>query len=303
MKKMLFLLLACLLLLSVLPAHAEVTVEIEGQLFPADAQELDLSKIKITDQERLESTLLQMEQLTKVDLSYCGLSNEALSDMRARFAERGVKIVWTLRFGRWTLRTDATAFSTLNDRNTKRYGDDTFKVLQYATELRAVDLGHNWIFDVSFLEPLTERRVVILSDNRITDISCLDDKPLEYIEMFNNRVRDISFLSDCDTLIDLNLCNTHVSDLSPLYSLPNLKRVWMGDIDELTQDEINTFLSHQEENLEGYNFFTKYPTEYGWRVNERYEIIKAMFKEGVYMDFDTVLRPDQYVHLFKNKAN
>ena len=33
----------------------------------------------------------------------------------------------------------------------------------------------------------------------------------------------------------------------------------------------------------------------------RYEIIKAMFKEGVYYDFNYVLREDQYVHLFKNK--
>ncbi len=303
MKKALLILLACLLLSGVIPVHAENMVEIEGSLYPASAQELDLSGIKISDPARLEQALMQMEQLTWIDMSYCGLSNETLAALRERLAARNVTLVWTMRFGRWTLRTDATAFSTLNDSKTKRYGDETFQCLQYATELRAVDLGHNWIFNVDFLEPLTELRVVILSDNRITDISCLDGKPLEYLEMFNNRVRDISFLADCDTLIDLNLCNTHVSDLSPLYRLPNLKRVWMGDIDELTQAEINEFLSWQQETLEGYNFFTKYPTEYGWRVNERYEIIKAMFKEGVYMPFDTVLREDQYVHLFKNKAN
>lgn len=296
MRKLLALLL-CVLLLPC-AAWGEGTVTIEGKAYAPDTTELDLTNVKISSVEKLEEALCQLDALTFVNLSFCGLSNDTLAALRTRMAERGVKVVWTLKFGRWTLRTDATAFSTLNDSKTNRYGEDTFQVLKYCTELRAIDLGHNWIFDVSFLEPLKELRVVILSDNRITDVSCLAGKPLEYFEMFNNRVKDISFLAECDTLIDLNLCHTHVADLSPLYELPNLKRVWMGDISELTKQEISNFLAHQEANLEAYNFYTLYPTEYGWRVNERYEIIKAMFKEGVYMDFDTVLRPEQYVKLY-----
>ena len=142
--------------------------------------------------------------------------------------------------------------------------------------------------------------MLILSDNRITDISPLADKPLEYLEMFNNRVKDISCLEGKETLIDLNLCNTHVGDLSVLYTLPNLKRVWMGDIDELTKDTVNAYLAKKGDTLEAYNFTTKYPTEGGWRTHDRYEIIKAMFFAGEYISFDTQLDDSQKIYLRKD---
>lgn len=300
MKKVLLLIVVLMLCLP-FALGEEKTVLIEGKAYDALLEELDLSNVKITDMEALETALAHMPNLKYVDMSYCGISNEKMAELREYWKKEGVKIVWTLKFGPFTCRTDATAFSTLNDSNSKRYGEDTFKVLRYATELQALDLGHNWMFDISWIEPLTELRVLVLSDNRITDISYLEGKPLEYFEMFNNRVKDISCLKNCTTLIDLNLCNTHVGDLDVLYDLPNLKRVWMGDIDELTWKEINAFLDVKKETLEAYNFTTKYPTEYGWRVNERYEIVKAIFKEGSYMDFNTVLRPDQYVNLYVAK--
>ena len=135
----------------------------------------------------------------------------------------------------------------------------------------------------------------------------MQSKPLEYLEIFNTHVSDISFLRGCDTLLDINLCHTWVGDLSPLYHLKNLKRIWMGDAPMMTLAERKRFLSYQQENLEAYDFWTDIPTLYGWRGDEngpghpRYEIIKAMFKEGVYYDFNTVLRPDQYVVLRRKK--
>lgn len=207
-----------------------------------------------------------MPNLTYIEFgtqNQSGLENETLADLRARWAEKGVKVVWTIKLPRtdYTCRSDATAFSTLHQTNSKRLEGYQVAVLQYATELRALDLGHNWIFDIDWIEPLKELRVLILSDNRITDISPLADKPLEYLEMFNNRVKDVSCLEGKETLLDLNLCNTHVGDLSVLYTLPNLKRVWMGDIDELTKDTVNAYLAEKGDTLEAYNFTTKYPTE------------------------------------------
>lgn len=300
MKKLL-LLIAVLLLCLPMALGAENTVVIEKKTYDASLEELNLKNVKIKDIEALEKALANMPNLKYVDMSYCGLKYEKLAELREKWKQEGVKIVWTVTMGPHTCKTDATAFSTLNDSNATRYGEKTYDPLKYCTELRALDLGHNWIFDISFIEPMTELRVLVLSDNRITDISVLEGKPLEYLEMFNNRTKDISCLKDCTTLIDVNLCNTHVGDLSILRDLPNLKRVWMGDIDELTKKEINAFLEVKGDSLEAYNFTTKYPTMYGWRENERYEIIKAMFKEGVYMDFNTVLRPDQYVYLHGKK--
>ena len=307
MKKALFALLMLAVLLFAAAACAD-TVTIEGKEYDAAADTLDLSRVIVTDPDALEATLSAMPNLTYVDLSYCGLSNETLALLRTRMAEKGVKIVWTLRFDAYTVRTDATAFSTLHSSKDKRLGEGVLSVLQYCTELKALDLGHNWIFDVSFLEPLTELRVVVLSDNRISDLSVLQGRPLEYLEAFNNRITDISFLAGCDTLMDVNLCLTHITDLSPLYDLPNLKRVYISSRNkgEPPQPEIDALLFRHPD-LEEYNFTSQYPTLYGWREDDhgvghpRYEIVKAIFKESTYYGFDYVLRPEQYVHLFKNK--
>jgi hypothetical protein len=307
MKKLLALLL-CLMLLPAFPAFCEdagAMVTIEKKEYDASLSELDLTKVKVTDLSALEAALVQMPNLTYVEFgaqSQSGLDNATMADLRTRWAEKGVKVVWTIKLPRtsYTLKSDATAFSTLHDTNSTRLEDYQVAVLQYATELRALDLGHNWIFNIDFIAPLKELRVLVLSDNRITDISVLEDKPLEYLEMFNNRVKDISCLSGKETLIDLNLCNTHVGDLSVLYTLPNLKRVWMGDIDELTKDTINQYIADKGDTLEAYNFTTKYPTEGGWRTHERYETIKAMFFAGEYISFDTELEDSQKVYLRKD---
>lgn len=302
-------LLICLLMLlcPALPVFAEgtPTVTIEKKQYDATLEQLDLTKVKITSLSALEEAMAQMPNLTYIEFgteSQSGLSNETLADLRTRWAEKGVKVVWTLKFPRanYTCRTDATAFSTLHDTYSSRLETYQVAVLQYATELQALDLGHNWIFDIDWIAPLKNLRVLILSDNRITDISYLADKPLEYLEMFNNRVKDISCLEGKETLIDLNLCNTHVGDLSVLYTLPNLQRVWMGDIDELTKETINQYLADKGETLEAYNFTTKYPTEGGWRLHDRYEIIKSMFHTGTYISFDTSLDDIQRIYLRKD---
>ena len=250
MKKTLAMLLCLLLLCPALPVFAEgaAMVTIEKTQYDALLERLELTRVKITSLPALEEAMAQMPNLTYIEFgtqNQSGLDNETLADLRARWAEKGVKVVWTIKLPRtdYTCRSDATAFSTLHQTNSKRLEGYQVAVLQYATELRALDLGHNWIFDIDWIEPLKELRVLILSDNRITDISPLADKPLEYLEMFNNRVKDISCLEGKETLIDLNLCNTHVGDLSVLYTLPNLKRVWMGDIDELTKDTVNAYLA------------------------------------------------------------
>ncbi|MBQ9300093.1 MAG: hypothetical protein IJ214_06235 [Clostridia bacterium] len=256
--------------------------------------------------EALKPLLRSVPGLKYVDLSYCSLTNEELARLREELAPEGIKIVWTLtlKFG-YTLRTDDWVFSTRHSSKDPRLEDEDVDCLRYATELRALDLGHNWIFNADFLAPMNELRVLILSDNKMDDLSCLAGKPLEYLEIFNTHVNDISFLYGCDTLLDINLCHTWVGDLRPLYRLKNLKRIWMGDAPMLTLAERKRFLACQEQNLEAYDFWTDIPTLYGWRGDEngpghpRYEIIKAMFRENIYYDFNTVLRPDQYVSLYK----
>lgn len=309
MKKTVFAAVLLLLLLGICAAeNTSQAVIIGGMRYGVRDGKINLQKVPVTDPEDLERQLSALQGVTEADLSFCGLADEQLAAMRERLAPLGVKVVWTLKLDTYYLRTDAWVFSTRHSSKDKRLENWHVAPLRYATELRALDLGHNWISDVGFLEPMKELRVLILSDNRMDDLSVLRGKPLEYLEIFNTFVSDLSFLRGCDTLMDLNICDTHVSDLSPLYRLKNLKRLWAGDMECLKWDEEVRFLSWQRDRMEAWNFWTDIPTLYGWRGDEdgkighpRYEIIKAMFKEGVYYDFDTVLRPDQYVYLYKKR--
>lgn len=281
--------------------------------YDADTGRLDLSGLDLSNMASariwLKQELPRIPGLQWVDLSYSSLTDEELASLREDMAAEGVKIVWTLLLGRsgYSLRTDDWVFSTRHSSKDPRLEDEDVACLRYATELRALDLGHNWLFDSSFLAPLNELRVLILSDNKLDDLSFLAGKPLEYLEIFNTHVRDLSFLRNCDTLMDLNICMTQVSDLSPLYHLPRLQRLWVGNSTRVSWYERQDFLAWQGDKLEAYDFWTDIPTLYGWRGDEdgpghpHYEIIKAMFKENVYYDFDTVLRPDQYVYLYTKK--
>lgn len=308
MKKLIALALAALLLAGCAPASAGTYPVYPGwyddSWLDQETGTLTLTGLVAPSYEWLEESLLLVPGLKAADLSYCNLSYEALAKLREEMAPRGIKIIWTvsLNYG-YAVRTDAQVFSTLHSSKDARLENKDVDCLRYCTDLIALDLGHNWIIDAGFLEPLKNLRVLILADNRIEDLSCLKGKPLEYLEIFNTHIRDLSFLEGCDTLLDLNICLTYVSDLSPLYHLKNLKRVWAGNNERITLKERKRFLSYQQKNLEAYDFWVDVPTIEGWRGDEegpghpRYEIIKAMFKEGVYYDFNTVLRPEQYVVL------
>ena len=300
--------------LSPTPAPAASAPWYDPAWYDEASGRLDLSGLKLEDAAAglkwLETQLPLVPGLKWVDLSFCSLPNDTLAQLREDMAKKDVKIVWTLTLGHsdYSVRTDDWVFSTRHSSGDRRLEDEDVACLRYATELRALDLGHNWLFDASFLEPMKELRVVILSDNKISDLSCLAGKPLEYLEIFNTHVEDLSFLKNCDTLLDLNICTTWVSDLSPLYHLPNLQRLWVGNGTRVKWAERQAFLSWQGDRMEAYDFQTDMPTMYGWRGDEdgpghpRYEIVKAMFKENTYYDFDTVLRPDQYVVLKHKKS-
>ena len=97
-------------------------------------------------------------------------------------------------------------------------------------ELRALDLGHNNIRDLTFLLEAPLLRVLILADNQITDLTPLAElKELEYLELFMNDFTDLSPLAELHNLRDLNICRVRVSDVTPLLQLKKLERLWLPD--------------------------------------------------------------------------
>lgn len=254
-----------------------------GVALSADATQVDLGDTKVKDYNAFMEELEQFPQLVKVDMYKSTIKRAQMAALTERFP--GIRFGWTLRMGdgKWRVRTDATAFSTLNGTSDPAYKSDTFEVLKYCKDLVAIDLGHNAVKDISFLTNFPHLRVLILADNYVSDISPLAElKELEYVELFMNHIKDISPLANHEQLLDLNICRNEIEDVSPLYSCPKLERVWISH-NGLTDEQKADLQAALPKTL--FNFDVYSSTFGGWREHDRYFVIKDMFASRVYQPF------------------
>lgn len=283
MLKYLRLLLLALLL--TLPLHAvceEVTFH--ELTFSADAQSIDLADLAVSMDE-LTAFLDQFPALTHVDMFGTKVQKADIELLTERYPD--VTFGWTIHiFGKGKghdVRTDQTAFSTLHGDCFSHYSNQ-LDVLRYCTELRALDIGHNLVNDLSFLSDLKELRVLILACNCIEDISVLAElDKLEYLELFSNNIHDLSPLANLTHLMDLNLTYTRPKNIDMLYEMPFLKRLWMGHsypLDKKSLGELQEALPDTELIAHGD------PTQNGWRIHPHYDVLHDMFASGVYIPFD-----------------
>ncbi|MCQ2417867.1 MAG: leucine-rich repeat domain-containing protein [Oscillospiraceae bacterium] len=207
-------------------------VKYNGELYDSTISEWDLSGTKLTtdDLDELKRAVSQFPKLEKLILCDCGLSNETLQDLQNEL--ENVKVVWRIYLGsRWSLRTDAVAFSVLIIHyDYPRMTSESIQVLKYCTDLRALDLGHQAISDLSVIgDYLPELRLLILADNQIRDVSPLAKlKHLHYLELFVNKISDISPLKQLHELVDVNISyNGGLYDIEPLLYSPMMERVWL----------------------------------------------------------------------------
>ena len=209
----------------------EVTwsIPLLGAIYPSDVEMLDFSNIAFSDTEALEEAIPYLPALKQIDMCNTGLSNETLDELNRRL--ENVKIVWTVSFSSYTLRTDATYFCAsaigidhpyITDRNAE--------VFRYLTDMVALDMGHMSIHDLSFVEYMPHLTYLIIAECPILDISPLAAcKELKYLEMFHTDISDISPLLECPEMESLNLCYTAISQKNAyetLMNIPKLGRLW-----------------------------------------------------------------------------
>lgn len=264
------------------PTGGGEDVELYGTVYPYDTQSIDISGTPVEDMEYLEDRLLKLPRLTDVDMCDCGLGNEQMEELANRFPN--VKFVWKVTLGLWTIRTDCVAFSTLKDGTiTYRLTNDDVKVLKYCTDMVALDLGHNRVTDISFLQYMPELKILILVDNRvegyddvyISDLSYLRYTPkLKYLEFFVGSVSDISFLYDLPELVDLNISYNPVGEVEYLMKLPKLERLWMEHT-LLTEEDYQ--LLRQIYPDAQIVYYGEGSVDQGWREHERYFAMIDMY--------------------------
>ena len=223
--------------------------ELFSQQVTSQTTELDLNGYALSSPEEISDKLKYLPNLTKVDLSNCGLSNEQMEQLIAQFPS--VKFVWMIKIGAWEVRTDITAFSKGNRKTfpndmgsftgegKSNFNNDDIQVLKYLTDLVYLDLGHgNRISDVTVISQLKHLRVLILSMNKIEDISPLAQlKELECLEIYQNPIKDISPVAEMPKLKYLNCSSTYIEDITPLLGLQNLDMLWFVRVKYISEEQ------------------------------------------------------------------
>ncbi len=205
------------------------TVELMGETYPWDTELLDFNGVPIDDPAPIEAAVPYLPRLKSVEMCDCGLSNEAMDALNKR--HENVKFVWRVYFSGYKLRTDAEYFVA------SAFGDPPpailnqhLPILSYCTELRALDLGHMYITDLSFVQSMPHMTYLILAESSVSDLSPLAGlKELKYIEAFLTGIWDLSPLLECPALEDLNICYTWVGADNAMAVLPKMKqlqRLW-----------------------------------------------------------------------------
>ena len=194
--------------------------------FSTDQREIDLTGVVLEDTEELEALLPYLHNLRKLILCDCGLPSPVLAELNDRYP--GIRIVWRVKLGPLTARTDDTWFAPITQH--QLIGGSDADELRYCTDMECIDLGHCWIRHCEWARNMKNLRYLVLADTQVKDLSPLSElKNLVYLELFVTPVRDYSPLLGCTGLEDLNLGYTY-GDPTPIARMPWLKNLWWGGI-------------------------------------------------------------------------
>ncbi len=278
--------------------HLGCRFELYGRVLDSAAEEVIYEKagLKSADLDRARLALPLLTSCRRFVMDNCGPSYEALAALRDEFPDRNV--VWRVHLNQDSLLTDDTVLWTIFAR------DENCWALKYCTELEYIDMGHDeWLSDLSWAAYMPKLKVLIIPLTGIDDLSPLANCPeLEYLEIFRLNVTDLSPLANCTKLEHLNISSMpYLRDISPLYGLSNLKRLWSvfnSKIPDEQREEIQRRIPDCE-----FRFYGEDCTANGWRfvgvgvLAERYALLKEQFGYNGYnspadkIDWDKTWKP------------
>ena len=267
-----------------LGGRLKYSVMVFGKKVSSLATELNLDNVPVPSVDAMEACIARLPKLQKVSMCDCGLSESQMGQLFDAHPE--IKFIWWIEFGKYRLRTDATAFTTgLGTGNSYGFDNSTFAPIRYCTDLMMLDLGHNHIDNLEFIRGLKKLRVLILADNKLTDCAVLAElKDLEFLELFLNDITDVTPLLGLTKLMDLNIYhNPLYENHKPLKQMTWLKRLWIGGCRLSKEDykELQEALPNTQISVTG-----RGSTGNGWRQHPHYDIIKRMYEEERYIPFE-----------------
>ena len=258
--------------------ETDYVIRLYGKVFTADCTEMDLSGIEIDDTDEVETAAALMPKLKKVLMCDCGVSDEEMDALDLRHED--VRYVWRIYFNIYSLRTDATFFCAADvpalNYDAPVLHDYQLYPIRYCRDMIALDLGHMWIEDLSFLYNMPKLQYLILVGGRFRDITPIGSlQDLKYLEIFQTNPADISPLLNCKKLEQLNMCYCFGFDISPLKEMKQLKRLWYAGLGPYRGRELQEALP----DTQVYCPFTDPDgsTGGGWREDEAYYEMRDVF--------------------------
>ena len=167
--------------------------------------------------------------------AYC-LDNETVSAFREEMRDQ-YKVVWTVYLTKKPVRTDVTVIHSSALKVS--FIDEQSQDMKYCEDAVVVDVGHSYMKNIEWVRYMPNLKYLILADNWLRDITPLSDcKSLIYLELFDNKyLSDYTPLQGCTALQDLNISETY-ADIEPLKKLTWLNNLW-ANICEITTKEHN----------------------------------------------------------------
>ena len=211
-------------------AKFQYSFRLYGRDLDLDAEKLDFRGAEVDDNgAALYSVLACMNHCTYLDMDSTDVDDEELAKLRDLFPE--TKIVWRVWFGtNYSVRTDTERILASKPSVGGMIYDPS--PLQYCTDIKYLDLGHNDdMTDLSFTMYMPKLEVLIIAMTGVTDISPLKNcSRLEYLELNSTQIGDLSPLEGHTALRHLNIgCCPNISDISPLYGIREMERLWIGN--------------------------------------------------------------------------
>ncbi len=251
-------------------------LEVGGIPVDESTETLDLTGIPMTVEE-MDAVLPYLLNLTYVDMTDCGISNEEMDALNRRYED--VKIVWTVLLGGWyRIRTDVTAFMPAKEGFFPK--GNMLANLRYCTDMIAIDVGHMEITNIDFVAYMPHLQYLLLCETHISDLTPVTGlEELIYLELFMTAPKDLSPLVTLTALQDLNL-NYVAGDPEIIAQMTWLKNLWWNHLNyyRLTYEEQQML----REAIPGcnFNFDSQSSTGGGWRQLPNYYAQRDIF--GMY---------------------
>lgn len=222
-------------------AELEYSFELFGQDISLNDRELNFSHVPMDDEgAAVLAAALCMPELERLDMDFCGISDEAMAEIRDALPD--TEVIWRVWFGdAYSVRTDVEKILASKPSVGGNLTAANTQALKYCTKVKYLDLGHNVILeDISFVRYMPDLEVAILAISCWSDASPLASCPhLEYLEIQTTEVSDLTPLAGLKELKHLNVAYLfELEDISPLYGLTQLERLWIGCLNRVPAEQI-----------------------------------------------------------------